>query len=144
MQRANIFNPNPSGKNLGDYSIEVLLVNGVKMPIPASGSLKQTTITVVDSARNANAVVIGQKIGRDQSKLEFVAPFLTASEWSNILSIFERSFINSVTYYDQQKGTKITREMYVNDRTAEPYSIDENGNVTVWKDCSFNLIDTGR
>jgi transglutaminase-like putative cysteine protease len=129
---------------MGDYSINMLSINGNVMPLPSASSMKQTTITVVDSARNANAVVIGQKIGRDQSKLEFTAPFLTAEEWSNILSIFDDSFVNSVTYFDQQKGVKITREMYVNDRTAEPFAIDENGRVTVWKNCSFNLIDMGR
>ena len=58
--------------------------------------------------------------------------------------MFNLLFVNDVTYFDQQKGKKITRQMYVNDRTAEPYAIDEAGNITVWKDCMFNLIDTGR
>ena len=145
MQRDNdIFNPNPSGANMGDTSINMLAINGNVIPLPSPDAAKQTTITVVDSARNANAVVIGQKIGRDQSKIEYRVPFLTGAEWSRILSIFDNSFVNSVTYFDQQKGKKITRDMYVNDRTAEPYAIDENGNVTVWKDCAFNLIDMGR
>ena len=83
------------------------------------------------------------KIGRDQSKVEYVASILNADEWSEILQIFERSFVNNVTYFDMVANKKITRKMYVNDRTATPYAVDEDGNVTVWKDCSLNLIDTG-
>ncbi|MBQ8299570.1 MAG: hypothetical protein IJX99_06960 [Clostridia bacterium] len=104
---------------------------------------KQTVATMVSDARNAQGVFIGQKIGRDQSKVEYVASALTAQEWSEILMIFERSFVNDVTYFDMVTGSKITRKMYVNDRTASPLAVDEEGNVTVWKDCALNLIDTG-
>lgn len=141
--RAN-FNPNPTGANIGNYSINVIEVNGLQLPIPSAGSFRATVTTAVDGARNANGVFIGQKVGRDQSKIEFKAPFLTAEEWSDILSVFDNNFVNGVTYFDMQKGSKITRQMYVGDRTADAYAIDDDGNVTIWKDCAFNLIDTGR
>lgn len=142
MLRAN-FNPNPSGKNLGEYGIDFLVVNGKSLPMTKVDTGKQTVATLVNDSRNALGVFIGQKIGRDQSKVEYVAPILTASEWSEILQLFEENFVNDVTYFDMVTNTKKTRKMYVNDRTATPYAVDEEGNVVVWKDCSLNLIDTG-
>ena len=140
--RAN-FNPNPSGERMGTYGIDFLVVNGKSFPMTKVDTGKQTVATVVNDARNALGVFIGQKIGRDQSKIEYVAPVLTADEWSEILQLFETSFINNVTFFDMVTNQKITRKMYVNDRTATPLAIDDNGNVLVWKDCSLNLIDTG-
>ena len=143
LQRAS-FNPNPSGENLGrHYDAQFLIVNDKKLPMTKVDSGKQTVATMVSDGRNAMATFIGQKIGRDQAKVEYVAPFLTASEWGEILRIFDREFVNDVTFFDMVSGARITRKMYVNDRTATPYAIDDNGNVTVWKDCSLNLIDTG-
>lgn len=142
MLRAN-YNPNPTGKDLGKYNEEFLVVNGKTFPMVKADSGKQTVATMVSDARNAQGVFIGQKIGRDQSKVEYVASVLTAKEWSEILMIFERSFVNNVTYFDMVTGRKVTRKMYVSDRTASPLSVDEEGNVTTWKDCALNLIDTG-
>ena len=128
---------------MGEYGVNFLVVNGTQLPMTKVDTGKQTVATIVNDSRNALGAFIGQKIGRDQSKIEFVAPALTASEWSSILAIFENSFVNNVTYYDMVSGQKITRKMYVNDRTATPLAVDDNGNVLVWKDCSLNLIDTG-
>jgi hypothetical protein len=141
-QRAN-FNPNPTGGNLGRYSGEFLVINGETLPMVRVDSGKQTVATMVSDARNAQGVFIGQKIGRDQSKVEYTASVLTAQEWSKILMMFERSFVNDVTFFDMVRGRKVTRKMYVNDRTAIPLAVDEEGNVTAWKDCALNLIDTG-
>lgn len=46
----------------------MIYVNGTAIPYPARG-LEIMVATLVDSARNANGVVVGQKIGRDQYKL---------------------------------------------------------------------------
>lgn len=142
MLRAN-FNPNPTGKNLGKYDVDFLVVNGKTLPMTKVDSGKQTVATLVSDSRNALGVFIGQKIGRDQAKVEYVAPVLNAEEWSEILQLFEESFVNDVTYFDMVTNKKKTRKMYVNDRTATPLAIDKEGNVTAWKDCALNLIDTG-
>ena len=44
-----------------------ITINGTKFPQPRS--LELLSATIVDSARNANGVVVGQKVGRDQQKL---------------------------------------------------------------------------
>ena len=41
-----------------------ITINGTKFPQPRRG-LELLSATIVDSARNANGVVVGQKVGRD-------------------------------------------------------------------------------
>ncbi len=118
-------------------------VGNTALPPLAVDSGPQTIATVVNSGRNANAVVVGQKIGRDQSKIELKWSYLTANQWSEILTLFENSFFNDVTYFDMQKNKKITRKMYVNDRKARPFKMAD-GNPSAWLECSLNLIDTGK
>lgn len=122
----------------------VIRIAGVPIPNPNYQSLKQTIATIVNSGRNADAQVIAQKIGRDQSKIELSWDYLTSEEWGAILSIFDRSFINEVTYFDMVKQQLITREMYVGDRTGRPFNPDELMNPRAWLECKANLIDTGR
>ena len=100
MLRAN-FNPNPNNEKMGKhYDTEFLVVNGKTFPMARVDSGKQTASTMVTDGRNALAVFIGQKIGRDQSKIEYVCPALSADEWSEILMIFNKNFVNNVTFFD--------------------------------------------
>ena len=43
-------------------------INGNPYPCPRRG-LNLMVATIVDSARNANAVVVGQVVGREQQKI---------------------------------------------------------------------------
>jgi len=66
----------------------MIYINDVAIPYPARG-LEIMVATLVDSARNANGTVVGQKIGRDQYKLNALQwPWLTAEQWSIILRCF--------------------------------------------------------
>lgn len=121
-----------------------ITIGGIAIPNPNYSSLKQTVATMVNSGRNADAQFIGQKLGRDQSKLELQWDYLTAEEWSAILMIFERNFINDVTYFDMVRNQLITRQMYVGDRTGRPFNPDQLMNPRAWVECQANLIDTGR
>lgn len=118
-------------------------VGNTVLPPLSVESGNQTIATMVNSGRNANAVVVGQKIGRDQSKIELKWNYLTASEWSQILTLFDNNWAGNVTYFDMQKNKKITRKMYVGDRKARPYKLAD-GNPSAWLECSLNLIDTGK
>ena len=44
-------------------------VNGYDFPPPKRGA-KPTVSTMVDAGRNANGTVVGQRVGRDQYKLD--------------------------------------------------------------------------
>lgn len=119
-----------------------LAINGTELPSPKRG-VTPTVSTVVDSARNANGVVVGQKIGRDQYKIDALEwPWLTAAQWGAILQLCSDFFVN-VTFYDPVSNGLKTLKMYVGDRTAQPYWIDSNGAPTHYKDCKVNLIDVG-
>lgn len=118
-------------------------VNGVKFPY-MSRDLKMMTATMVDSARNANGVMVGQKVGRDVAKLDNLTwPHLTAEKWSEILQIMDNFFV-TVEFPDMVTNSWATRTFYCGDRTATPFKIDwDTGLPKEYIDCKCNLIDTG-
>ena len=118
-------------------------INDLVCPFPSRG-LELMTATLVDAARNANGVTYGQKIGRDQYKVnQLVWPALSAEQWSAILKQFGKFYVN-VTFPDMVNNTMKTLKMYPGDRTAEPYWIDENtGLPTMYINCKVNIIDCG-
>lgn len=119
-----------------------LRINGIELPPPKRG-VKVTVSTVVNAGRNANGVVVGQKIGRDLYKIdELEWPWLTADQWHSILSAFSNFFVN-VTIIDPATLEYRTVKMYPGDRSAEPYWLDEADVPTHYTNCRVNLIDTG-
>lgn len=119
-----------------------IAINGVELPPPKRGVTPIVT-TVVDSGRNANGTVVGQRVGRDQYKLDGLEwPWLTAAQWSTILRLLKNFFVY-VTFYDPVTNGQKTLKMYPGDRSAEPYWIDENGKPTHYRNCKVNLIDVG-
>lgn len=121
----------------------MIYVNSTALPYPKRG-LEQIVTTVVDSARSANGKVVGQKIGRDQYKLNNLEwPWLSAAEWSAILKLFNKFYVK-VKFLDSVSNKWITLRMYPGDRSAEPYYIDpETGNTTYYQNCKVNIIDCG-
>ena len=118
-------------------------INGREYPCPRRG-LNLMTATIVDSARNANAVVVGQVVGREQQKLDRLEwAYLTAEQWSSILKEFKNFYV-TVTYPDMVNNTWTTRKMYPGDRTAEPFHLDPVTQLPIdYTNCKVNLIDCG-
>lgn len=121
-----------------------ITINGMQCPYPKRG-LELMTMTLVDSARNADGVVVGQKIGRDQYKLNSLEwPALSATQWAQILKQFASGFYVNVTFPDMVNNTWKTLKMYPGDRSAEPYMIDDNtGLPSIYINCKVNIIDVG-
>ena len=119
-------------------------INGNEYPQPSRG-LHVQVATIVDSARNANGVVVGQKIGRDQQKLDDLFwAYLPAAVWQSILQEFDKSFYVTVTYPDMVHGGWTTRKMYPGDRDATPLWLSKStGLPTHYINCKVNLIDCG-
>ena len=113
------------------------------LPNPTTDSGKGIISTMVNSGRNASAVVTAQKIGRDQDKTELAWPYMSKADWEEILAFFDENFFFNFTYYSPVAQTKITRKFYVGDRTYQPYDIDANGIPIAYKDCKLNVVDTG-
>lgn len=120
-----------------------LNVNGVDFPVPRVG-FQYIVSTTVDSGRNTNGQVVGQKVGRDLIKLdsmEWVG--LDPETWQAMLAAVEDFFV-PVTFEDYRTGKPTTITMYPGDRTAKPLFADEDSFlVTKYENCKFNLIDTG-
>ena len=119
-------------------------VGGYDFPEPSTYS--GNTSTLVDSARNVMGVMVGSVIRDDVAKIEMSWRYLTVKQWADIQKCFRQSsggkFINLVTFFDQSVGGWVTKEMYVNDRTAGMWRRDpETGDVLGWTDCSLNLIE---
>lgn len=119
-----------------------LAINGYELPPPKRG-VHPIVTTVVDAGRNANGTVVGQRIGRDQYKIDGLEwSWLSAAQWSKLLSLLNNFFV-MVTFVDPVTGNRRTIKMYPGDRTAEPYWVDDSGKPTFYRNCKFNLIDTG-
>ena len=66
-----------------------LIINNTEVPAPDVGATL-TVATNVDAGKNANGTFVGQKVGRDQYKIDSLQwSFLTATEWSTILRLFD-------------------------------------------------------
>lgn len=126
----------------GSERMAFIYVNGVEFPFPARGCNIIVT-TPVDNARNAKAEVVGQRIGRDQYKINaLVWPMLTAEQWKFILQAFS-GFFATVTFPDPVTDDFISMKMYPGDRSADPYWVDERGKPTAFVNCKVNIIDCG-
>ena len=123
-------------------TVPVIAINGKTLSTPARG-MAEGWMQIVDSARNANGVVVAQKIGRRQLKLDGVTwPWLTAGEWGEILKEIDK-FYGTLSYFDPRTGSKRSLKVYWGDATAEPYWVDGSGNVTHYANCKCNIIDVG-
>lgn len=119
-----------------------ITVNGYDFPPPKRG-VKPTVTTLVDAGRNANGTVVGQRVGRDQYKIDTLEwPWLDAETWSNMLRVLDNFFV-MVTFVDPVRNSYRTLKMYPGDRTAEPYWVDGSDKPTHYTNCKVNLIDCG-
>lgn len=115
----------------------------IQLPNPDTESGKNLIATLVNSGRNANAVVVAQKIGRDQEKTELSWNYLEKDEWEKLLRFWDKNFFFTFTYYSRVEGRKISRKFYIGDRSDRPKDIDSNGIPTAYLDCAANVVDTG-
>lgn len=119
-------------------------INGNVYPAPDRG-LNFLVVTTVDSARNANNEFVGQKVGRDQFKVENLTWFsLDAETWSRLLREFD-NFVVMATIPNMVTNQRMTLEMYCGNRTAEPRDINPDTMMpTRYANCKVNIIDCGR
>ena len=119
-----------------------IAINGYELP-PCKRGVSIVVTTAVDSGRDANGAVVGQRVGRDQYKIDGLEwAWLTAEQWSAIQTSMKDFFFYVTCKDPVGNGTK-TVKMYCGDRTGEPYWVDEDGNPTHYCNCKVNLIDTG-
>lgn len=115
-------------------------IGGFSFPEPSTYTA--TTSTIVDSGRNVQGRVVGAVVRHDVAKIELSWKYLTAYQWSQILSLFTSSFYNEVTFLNQVTNTYDTRTMYVSDRNAGMWRRDpQTGDVLGYTGASLSLIE---
>ena len=120
-----------------------IFINDVAFPYPDKDSGLQYVQTIVNSARNANGVMVGERVGRDLSKIELTWNVLTPAQWSEMLKIFA-NFTFTVRYIDMVENDWVTRKFYVGDRSAQPFMVDPITNIPrYYRNCKANIIDVG-
>lgn len=119
-----------------------IIINGREFPSPDVG-LELLVATYVTDGKNANGEFIGDKVGRDQYKVNNLQwKFLDAATWSAMLQEFS-SFVVTAKIPDMVNNTWVTLQMYPGNRTALPAQTGADGLPTCYKDCKVNLIDCG-
>ena len=120
-----------------------LYINSTPIPYPDKDSGIQTISTVVDSARTADGVMRGEKIGRDLTKIEMTWNVLTPSDWQEILNAVS-PFTFNVQYFDMRLNNWVSKLFYCGDRSAMPVMINEStGRPKYYRNCTVNIIDVG-
>lgn len=119
----------------------LIIINGMAIPAPDEGYTIDE-ITFVNSARNSNAVLVGQVIGDNQYKISNLQwSRLSPDEWK-ALKLALKPFYVPVTFTDDYNERR-TLIMYPGDRHSMPYHV-ENLSYKTFRECKFNLIDTGK
>lgn len=119
---------------------DFLIVNGVRFPMPCPG-FEIIHSQAVDSARNANGVVVAQLVGRKLWKLNNLSwKGLTPEDWATMKKALEPFFVN-VTFTGDD-GQRHTIKMYPGDVTGKPYHVS-GVSYDFYQECKFNLIDCG-
>ena len=113
----------------------MVTVAGTALPEPSTYSA--TTSTVVDSGRNVKGCVIRSGI----AKVELSWNFISAQDWANVMSLFNKSFFNSVTFFCQDSNKWETRTMYVGDRTASVFLRNPDGSIKGYTGAKLSLIE---
>lgn len=120
----------------------VITINEKEFPAPDIGA-NLVVATNVSDGKNADGELVGQKVGRDQYKIDNLQwKFLDAATWAAMLQEFD-SFIVTARIPDMVNNRFITIRMYPGNRTATPVQFDDDGLPTRYRDCKVNLIDCG-
>lgn len=115
-------------------------IGGFNFPEPST--YNATTSTIVDSARNVSGYVIGAVVRHDVAKIEMTWKYISAYQWSQILSLFTSSFYNDVTFLNQVTNLPDTRTMYVSDRNAGMWRRNpQTGEVMGYTGASLSLVE---
>lgn len=122
--------------------MNLIVVNGVELPAP-DRPVAMEIASFVNAAKNANGTFVGQRVGRDQYKINNLQwKHLDAATWSKVLKLFQ-NFEVIVKFPDMVNNDWITLSMYPGNRTAELNELRPDGLPKNYMNCKVNIIDCG-
>lgn len=110
-------------------------VDGKPVKCPSSFKWSINDISQSDAGRTEDTVMDKKRIGQCV-KLEFEWQNISTSDASDILTKFNPEYVN-ICYLDPMKGTYVTSEFYMGDRSAPLY----NSRKGIWSNVAFNAIE---
>lgn len=121
----------------------IITINGKEFPAPDRG-LNFVVATNVSEGKNALGEFVGQRVGRDQYKIDNLQWFtLDAATWSAILKEFAQ-FVVVAKIPDMVNNRWLTIRMYPGNRSADPQEINPvTGLPSRYANCKVNLVDCG-
>lgn len=87
--------------------------------LPISSTYKTTSTTIVDSSRNAEAVVVASVIRAGIRKIELSWRVISIQDYAKLGTFFNSNFMFYAYYFDQDSNSWLTKQFYVGDRVAE-------------------------
>ena len=136
--------PDPRFMYLGTgVSGTQLTGNVLAIPFPSEGEFE--TARAVNSARNADNVVVGQMVGRSVDKQSMKWSVLKRETWWRINRWLEANgMFFYCKYFAHNTGKWMIRRFYCGDPKCSPFKIDAaTGVPALYRDCSLNVIDVG-
>lgn len=119
-----------------------ITINGREFPAP-DNVWNLVVATYVSDGKNALGEFIGDKIGRDQYKIENLQwSWLKADTWAQMCQEFD-AFVVTAKVWDMVHNDWITLQMYPGNRQATAGINDKNQKPIVYKKCTVNIIDCG-
>lgn len=117
-------------------------INGKKFPAP-DNTWELIVATNVSDGKNAQGEFIGDKVGRDQYKINNLQwSNLPASTWAEMCQEFS-AFVVTARIWDMVNNDWVTLQMYPGNRTATAGRNDKDQRPTVYQKCKVNIIDCG-
>lgn len=119
-----------------------ITINGREFPAP-DNVCNLIIATNVSDGKNAKGEFIGDKIGRDQYKIDNLQwSWLPAETWAAMCQEF-KAFVVTAKIWDMAHNDWITLRMYPGNRQATPGMCDANQRPINYKVCKVNIIDCG-
>ena len=119
-----------------------ITINGREFP-PPDNMADLIVATNVSDGKNALGEFIGDRVGRDQYKIDNLQwSYLDAATWASMLQAFSE-FVVTARIPDMVHDGWITIQMYPGNRTGTPCEYDGDGRPIRYKVCKVNLVDCG-
>lgn len=119
-----------------------ITINGQEFPEP-DNVWELITYTNVTAGRNAQGEFIGDRVGRDQYKVNNLQwSWLPADVWANMCRAFS-AFVVTARIWDPADNDWVSIQMYPGDRSATGGTNDEYSRPLIYRLCKVNIIDCG-